>query len=135
MLWAMEWVWTAAFVALMAAMYWFGFRVDPHFVSRNGERFLCLGQEVQADWELVGRPRETWVYVLDDGTLVLRQKRFLRKRRGQYRLIGRAPSPPKRKVVFLARSGDGDLGHYIALRLPDRSKIIPRLDALLPPQA
>ena len=130
---AVGWVWTALFVAVMAGMWWVGFRLDPHFVSRNGERFLCMGQEVQADWELIGRPRETWVYFIDDGALVLRQKRVFRRRSGVYQLIGRAPNPPKKKVVFLARSGDDTLGHYMALRMPANSKIIARLDSLVPP--
>jgi hypothetical protein len=128
-----DWLITIGFFAVLAAMYWFGFRTDPHFVSRNGERFLCLGQEVQADWELVGKPRETWVYFMDDGMLLLRQKRGFRRRSGDYRLIGRLPDPPKKKAVYLARSGDADLGHYIALRLPATSTIIPRLDTLVPP--
>jgi hypothetical protein len=130
----MDVVWVLLFVAVLVAMYWLGYRLDPHFVSKNGYRFLCLGQEVEADWQLVGRPRETWVYLLADGSLQLRQKRFLRRRTGIYRLIGKAPDPPKKKTVYLVRSDDDpSVAHYVALRLPSTSKIIPELDSMLPP--
>lgn len=125
----MEIVWFAGFCAVMVAMWWFAYRMDPHYSSRDGTRFLCNAQEL-ADGQVIGRMRETRVTVMPDGVLLVSQKRALRRTSNRWALIGKSPDPPRGKQVYLVQQfEDGKWLHeQLALQLPQRSRSVPVLD-------
>lgn len=125
----MDVVWFVLFVAALLGMWWLAYRMDPHYSSKDGRRFLCHGQ-VLTHGLPDGRRKETRVTVLDDGTLLCTTKRFGRRTDERWALIGKSSTPPKRKQVYLAREFDdtGWQDAQIALTIPEKSRVIPVLD-------
>lgn len=128
---SVEYVWLALLIAVMAGLWWVAYRMEPHWSSRDGHRFLCMAQDLPTGFP-PGRPRETRVSVLDDGALVIGQKRSMRRRQSIWTLEGKAGDPPPRREVFVARERvDGVAGNRLALRLPADSRSVAVLDGLL----
>lgn len=127
-----EAVWILLTVAALAGMWWLGYRMEPHWSSKDGRRFLCNAQELEQG-EPVGRPRETRVLVLPDGMLLVSQKRMLKRRSSRWQLTAKSPAPPKKTEVYVATlREDGEVvPAYLALRLPAKSRCVPMLDAML----
>ena len=126
-------LWIVGFVAALASMYYIAFRIEPHWASKDGRRFLCNAQPISVHGEVEGRARETRVIVRPDGWLQLDQKRRMRKRVSEvWAVSGRSPDPPPRRAVYLLRSrGDDGSAGQMALRLPSTSRAVAVLDALI----
>lgn len=126
-------MWTVLFVGVLIGMWYVGYRIDPHWSSKDGRRFMCNSQVISLD-EPVGRMREVQVVVLDDGTLAIAGRRGARRRyRSTWVLIGKTEDVHKKNCVYLARLiKDGALQvDQMALRLPMKSRCIPLLDEVL----
>ncbi|HAP75931.1 MAG TPA: hypothetical protein DCR14_07590 [Acidimicrobiaceae bacterium] len=126
-------VWTVLFVGVLVGMWYLGYRIDPHWSSKDGRRFMCNSQIISLD-EPVGRMREVQVVVLDDGTLAIAGRRGARRRyRSTWVLIAKTDDLPKKTHVYLARLIKDGVLHVdqMALRLPMKSRCIPVLDDAL----
>jgi hypothetical protein len=124
--------WIVLFFAAMAGLWWVAYKIEPHYASKDGKRFLCTSQEI-VEGQPAGRTRETRVLILDDGVLHCARKRGLRRDGGLWALVGKSPSPPKRLQVFVAQELlDGHaLPNQLAIRVPAKSRVIPLLDEIL----
>lgn len=113
-------------------MWWVGYRMEPHWVSKDGQRFMCGAQEF-FHGQLGGHPRETQVAFLPDGALHITQKRMMRRQRSLWKLVGRAADPPKGLEIYVAQQSiDGvKTQTMLALRIPKKSSCIAVLDAEL----
>ena len=60
---AVEYVWLALAVAVMAGLAWVGFRIEPHWVAKDHSRFLCNAQLMTERGDPVGRFKETKILV------------------------------------------------------------------------
>jgi hypothetical protein len=118
-----------AFCALMAGLYWFAYRMDPHYSSKDGTRFLCNAQDL-VDAEPFGRKRETRVTVDHDGVLLVSQKKFAKRSKERWALVGKSPEPPRGKTVYVIRQFDDGkwLPEMMTLSLPSKSRSIAVLD-------
>lgn len=136
MLCDVEVVWILLVILVLAAMWWFAYRLEPHYSSKDGTRFLCTAQEIQGDTP-VGRPRETRVFVLPDGLLHVSQKRMMRRTHSRWTILGKSPAPPRRLQVYLAQQReDGQkIPTFLALRIPTKSRCVQLLDQLVAQQA
>jgi hypothetical protein len=125
-------LWIVLFFAVMAGLWWVAYKIEPHYASKDGKRFLCTAQEI-VEGQPAGRARETRVMVLDDGVLHCSQKRGLRRNGSLWALVGKSPSPPRRLQVYVAQELlDGHaLPNQLAIRLPAKSRVIPILEQLL----
>jgi hypothetical protein len=125
-------VWFLLFAAFMGGLWVLAYRMEPHYSSKDGERFLCNGQEI-IDGQPIGRKRETRVLVLSDGVLNISQKRRMRRTNERWALIGKSPEPPKGKQIYLLQQfNDGKwLPEQMALHIPSKSRVVPVLDRLL----
>lgn len=131
MLWAVEYVWFALLIAAMAGMWWLAYRMEPHWSTKDGRRFMCTTQDL-SDPKLPGRKRETRVVVAPDGALHVTHKNGLRRRHSVWMLIGKSPDPPKRLQVYVAQQRtDGKGATMMSLRVPAGSRVVPVLDAVL----
>ena len=129
-------LWILLAVALCAFVAWLGFLIEPHWVSRDGTRFLCNGQKMSIRGEPIGRWHETKVIVGTRGQLHIDQKRFMRRTSSSWTLEGEAPEPPRRKRVFLLRGHDETgVAIMFALRMPASSRAVISLEQLLPASA
>ena len=129
---AVDYVWIALTVIVMGGMWWVAYRMEPHWSSRDGTRFLCSAQEL-VDGNTVGRPRETRVVVTPDGALYVTQKRLMRRRSSSWTLVGKSPEPPRRLQVYVAqhRADGHNIPSHLALRIPNKSRCVAVLDEML----
>jgi hypothetical protein len=124
----MDWLFGLLALAIMAALAWVGFRLEPHWVSKDGHRFLCSGQIMSPLGQPLGRWRETRVIVDQRGDLQVDQKRMMRRKSSIWRVKAESPDPPKRRAVFLLSSHEHDgQADMLALKLPANSRAIPVL--------
>lgn len=120
-------------LVVFAGIYYVGYRLEPHWVSKDGRRLLCNVQTIAGPGGVDGRAKETRITVLSDGSLQLDRRRRVRRGMSQVcTLYGKAPAPPPRRVVYLlnTRLVDGTSLQY-AVRLPATSRAVPVLDAIL----
>lgn len=121
-----------AFIVGCGLMFWLANRIEPHWSTADGRRFLCMAEFMDDHGVALTGARETRVIVLPNGLLQVDQKRSFRRRTWMMRIEARSPSPPKGRVVYLLRGrDDSDATFLVALRLPQRSRAIPVLDGLL----
>lgn len=124
-------MWGIVLLIAMGGLWWVAYRMEPHWSSKDGRRFLCVAQDLP-DGFPPGRLRETRVTVLDDGALVIGQKRAMRRRQSVWTLEGKAADPPPKREVYVARQRvDGATGMRMAIRLPRNSRSVAVLDAVL----
>lgn len=129
----MDYVWIALTVIVMSAMWWVAYRMEPHWASRDGRRFLCTAQELVEAGSAVGHPRETRVVITPDGALHVTQKRMMRRRSSIWTLVGKSPEPPRRMQVYVAqhRTDGHNIPSHLAIRIPTKSRCVAVLDGLL----
>lgn len=125
-------LWTLLFIAAMGGMWWGASRLEPHYASKDGQRFLCTAQEI-IDGEPAGRPRETRVLVMVDGALHVSQKRMMRRTGSLWTIAAKSPEPPRNLEVYLLREiADGRHGTgQMAMRIPRKSRVVPILDRIM----
>lgn len=132
MLCAVDYVWIVLIITVMTGMWWVAYRMEPHWVSRDGSRFLCTAQEMDGVHE-IGHPRETRILVTSDGALYVTQKRMMRRRTSQWTLVGKAPTVSRKIQVYVLRHREAGraVDSHLAIRIPTRSRCIAILDDLL----
>lgn len=124
----MEFFWLALAIAVMVLLAWVGFRIEPHWVAKNGSRFICNAQLMTDKGDPIGRFRETKVLVEPNGELLVDQRKFMRRQLSAWRVVGESESPPRKRAVFLLRGHDPKgVPAMLAVRVPANSPIVPRL--------
>ena len=125
-------LWTLLFIAVMGGMWWASSRLEPHYASKDGRRFMCTAQEI-IDGEPAGRPRETRVMVMVDGALHCTQKRMICRTGSLWTIVAKSPEPPRKLEVYLLREvADGRMAPgQMAMRIPTKSRVVPLLDDIL----
>jgi hypothetical protein len=132
-----DWFWTALFLAVVLGMWLLSTRMEPHYSSKDGRRFMANAQEI-VDGRPVGRMRETRVQVMPDGLLYCARKKLMKRDTAEYVLVGASPNPPKRRRVYLAHAmNDGmtSSASELAIRVPENSRVVPVLDDMLAQRA
>jgi hypothetical protein len=125
-------LWIIGFVAVVAGLYYVAFRVDPHWASKDGRRFVCHGQLVDHYGNTLQNWREYRFRVLDhDRILARRHSRWTRRNEGVWRVAAKSDNPPKNREVYLLASADGGNTDQMAIRLPASSPAIAVLEGLL----
>lgn len=67
-----------AFVAILAVcglMLWASTKLEPHWVSKDGQRVVCAGQGISRRGETAGRWRELRITSMGNGTVEVRPRR------------------------------------------------------------
>lgn len=113
-------------VAACIAMLVAASRMEPHWVNKDGTRFIARIQALGAHDIPDGPWREMRITI--DGPSLVVSARGLRgaRLRGHYVVIAKSPEPPRKRAVYVV-SGP----HKAILRLPDSSRAVSRLDELL----
>jgi hypothetical protein len=119
-------------LGLCGALMVLGYRIEPHYASKDGRRFLCTGQLVSRFGEPDGRRREVRISVLPDGALQMDTKRGMRRTISLWTLEGKAAEHPKRRLVYLLRGADGSgVTQRMTIRLPSTSRAVAILDSVV----
>lgn len=125
-------LWLLGFFAVVGGLLYASYKIEPHWVSKDGRRFLCNAQSVTEHGATLGAWREYRVEVLDDGRLFARRRsRLFPNAARMWVVAAKSESPPKRREVYLLESETPGEDDMLAIRLPVGSKAIPILDALL----
>lgn len=118
-------------VAIGGALVWAAFRMEPHWSSRDGSRWICRGQLIDDHGNTQGRWHEYRFRVTDDGEIAATRRSFIgRAGTGLWKVVARSSDPPNRKAVFLLHPVR-DAGAMMAVRMPASSRAVDTLDDLL----
>jgi hypothetical protein len=126
-------LWVVGFVAVLAGLYYAAFRVDPHWVSKDGRRFVCHGQLVDHYGNTIHTWREFRFEVLDDKRIFARRRsRWTRRSEGVWRVAAKSENPPKKREVYLLTSAESGNTDQMAIRLPASSRAVEVLEGMRP---
>jgi len=126
-------LWIFGTIAVCVGLYFLSSRIEPHWVAKDGSRFLTTSQLIDRFGHTIGRKREVRVALLPDGGLLVSRRSIVKTSSGIWRMQAKSPSPPKGKELYLLREVPPDPdGELLALRVPATSRIVPALDALAP---
>jgi hypothetical protein len=129
-----SWMLFIGAVALCIGMLVLAHRIEPHWVAKDGTRFLTMSEPVDRFGSVTGRRREVRGTVLPDGGLMLRQRSLVRSADTVWRVHARSPQPPAGRRLFLLQAvPPAPDGSMLVLRLPAKSPLVPVLDRLAPP--
>ena len=129
-------VWFLLAVAVCAGLLYLSRRIEPHWVAKDGSRFLTTAQPIDRTGASGGRTHEVRVALLPDGTLIVSRRSMLRTRSGVWRIQAKAPTPPRGKELYLLRPvPDDPMDDLLTLRVPSKSRVVPTLDELVPEQS
>lgn len=145
-----------AIVCVCALMLWGSYKIEPHWVSKDGQRMVCYGQGISNRGEPYGRWRELRLARMNNGTMEIKPRHgsltkeridsrssigsvisgsgaFKRRneRASYWRVNGASADPPPRRIIYLLDgSNDSTLPELIAIRLPLKSRAIPILEEM-----
>jgi hypothetical protein len=129
-------IWILLSIAVLGGLAWLGYMVEPHWVAKNGQRFLCNAQLLDERGAVLTRWRETRIAVMPTGELLVDQKKLMRHRMSTWHMAAEAPDPPRNRTVFLLRGRDQfDRAAMMAIRLPAKSRAVAMLRPLVKPAA
>ncbi len=128
-----------------ALMLWGSYKIEPHWVSKDGERLVCYGQGISRQGASHSRWREMRISKVRNDMVEVRPRRGSLsldrpgpnpiKRRVQrvshWKVLGQSPTPPRGRVVYLlSGSTDPGMPEMVALRLPAKSRAILMLESV-----
>lgn len=126
-------LWVVGAVVVCGGLFWLAFRIEPHWVAKDGSRFLTTSQPIDRTGRNIGRRREVRVAFLVDGGLLVSRRSIVRTNGGVWRVQARSPRPPKGRQIYLLRQVPPDpAGDLLALRVPAGSRVVPALDRITP---
>jgi hypothetical protein len=127
----LSWLLLFVFLAACVLLIWMSRRIEPHWVSKDGQQFTCRVADLHPERGEVGPWSEARVAINGDDGLTVAVKPKLLRLPGHrspiriMRVVGRADSDRKGLVVYLLKGEE-----EMALRLPRRSRAVARLDEL-----
>ena len=133
----MDALWSLLFFAVLGGLWWLAHKIEPHYSSKDGSRFMANAQEI-IDGRPMGRMRETRVTVERSGLLHCSQKKIAKRNGADFMLVGTSPAPPRKLKVYLAHAvhdGMSTTATELAIRVPENSRVVPVLDAILAEKA
>jgi hypothetical protein len=125
-------LWALGAIVVCGALLYAAYAIEPHWVAKDGRRFLTTSELVDRHGTTVGRRREVRGTILDDGTLVLGKRTMLRTRTSVFRIRGRTPLAARGRNQYVLEAvppdPDGDL---LILRVPQKSRLSATFDDLV----
>ena len=128
-----ELAWFLGAVVVCGGLLYLAHRIEPHWVAKDGTRFITTAQPIDRTGASVGRVREVRVAIRSDGDLIVSRRSVLKTRSGVWRIQAKAPTPPRGRQLYLLRPvPDDPMDDLLTLRVPTKSSIVPSLDARVP---
>lgn len=125
-------LWVTIPLVVCAAMIYAAVRIEPHWASKDGTRFLTTAEVIDGRGEATERRREVRGAIRNDGVVMLARRSLLRTTTQEMRVAAKSAHPPRRKAVYLLDTiPPSSDGAKMALRLPASSRAVAHLDALL----
>lgn len=119
-------------IVVCVGMLWLAARLEPHWVAKDGTRFLTTTQVIDRHGNSLGRRREARFAIQPDGTLLASRRSLRRTTSETFRLAGKSPDPPRRRAIYLLEPIPPDAdGAKMAVRMPAKSRAVRELDHIL----
>jgi hypothetical protein len=126
-------LWFVLGVAVCAGLLYLSYRIEPHWVAKDGNRFLTTSETIDHEGKAVTRRKEVRGTIMSDGLIMLGKRSMLKTRSSLWRLSGKSPEIKRGRFLYILDTVPPDpMGEHLILRIPRSSKLVPRLDALLP---
>ena len=124
-----ELAWFLGAVVVCGGLLYLAHRIEPHWVAKDGTRFITTAQPIDRSGASVGRAREVRVRCCPTGTLIVSRRSLMTSRSGVWRIQAKAPTPPRGRQLYLLRPvPDDPMDDLLTLRLPSKSSVVPTLD-------
>lgn len=122
-------VWLVGTIVVLGAMVVIALRLEPHWSSKDGRRFICRAQVLTDRFEPIGRWHEVRGEI-GDGEITIRSRSpLVRTVVGRWDVHARGDTDKrKRRTFMLRRDEDGKL---LALRMPESSRSTALIDEQL----
>jgi hypothetical protein len=133
---ALVWIDIAGLIGILAAcggLYYLSSRIEPHWVSKDGSRFLTVAQDLDDRGLPIGRRRDMRVHIdPDSDALLVSRRSLLRPNAATWTVKSRSTGRRGRNIYVLkpAEPTAEQVG-LMALRVPQRSRVVAHLDSLL----
>ena len=119
---------------MCGGLLYLAYRIEPHWVSKDGRRFLTTSEHIDRFGNVVGRRREVRGAFLADGGIVLSRRSLVAHDEAASGAsgpshLGRHAASELYVLSAVPPDPDGDL---LALRVPSSSRLVAMLDALTP---
>ena len=126
-------LWMLGAIAVCGGLLYVAHRIEPHWVAKDGGRFLTTAELIDRFGNVIGRRREVRGAFLPDGALLLSRRSLVRTTKGVWRIRAKSPRPPRGKQVYVLSAVPPDPdGDMLALRVPSSSRLVALLDQLTP---
>ena len=137
-----------ALVVICGLMLWVAFKIEPHWASKDGTRFVCFGQALTNHGVPIGGWREMRIARVSGDVLEVRPRRgtlsndkvsmpspsaMLTRRvttPSYWKVMGKTQEHGRKVIYMLNGSNDPDLPAMIAVRLPAGSRAVSTLEDL-----
>jgi len=113
-------------VLLIALLALAALRIEPHWCSKDGRRMIARAQLLPDRHQPTATWNEVRLFVDEDNILVRTRGRRASDLRGEYKVVGKSPSPPKKREIYILK-GDKD----VCVRIPTDSRAIATFEELL----
>lgn len=125
-------LWAVVAVVVCAGMLYVASTIEPHWVAKDGKRFLTTSEVVDRFGTSVGRRREVRGTILDDGSILIGKRSLVRTHSTVFRVRGKSPQISRGRQQYVLEQvppdPDGDL---VILRIPTSSTLTARFDELV----
>jgi hypothetical protein len=126
-------LWFVIGVAGCAALLYLAYNIEPHWVAKDGSRFLVTAETIDHQGKVVSRRREVRGTIMSDGMIMLGKRTVLKTRSSLWRMVGKSTETTRGRLLYILDSVPPDpMGERLILRIPRSSRLVPRLDALVP---
>jgi hypothetical protein len=127
-------LWFVIGVGACAALLYLAYVIEPHWVAKDGSRFLTTSETIDHQGKVVSRRREVRGTIMSDGLIMLGKRTMLKTRSGLWRIAGKSPEIKRGRLLYILDTVPADpMGEKLILRIPRSSRLVARFDALLPP--
>jgi len=123
-------VWLVLILGVLTAITVFALRMEPHWSSKDGQRFICRAQLLDESHRPIGRWREIRGEVHGDEIVVRTRSLVSRQIHGRWRVFARGSEDNRKRRIYVFRSDSS--GNQLALRIPHNSNTVPLLEQRLP---
>jgi len=125
-------LWAVGAIVVCGGLLYVAYAIEPHWVARDGRRFLATSELVDRHGTTVGRRREVRGRLVGDGTLVLGTRTMMRTRASVFRVRGKSPQTTRGRDQYVLEEVPPDPeGGLVILRIPRASRLVPLLDEMV----
>jgi hypothetical protein len=125
-------LWFVVAVAACALLFYVAYAIEPHWVAKDGSRFVTTSETIDHEGKVVSKRHEVRGTIMSDGLIMLGKRSMLRTRSSLWRISAKAPEVRRGRQQYILDTVPADpFGEKLILRVPRSSRLVPRLDAIL----